>query len=119
MADLVSSARSYATEAHHRIDHRRKYNDQPYHVHLSAVAKLVASVTDDEEMIAPAVVISAASVFAIKEKLLSSPGDWGLGGEEDEQSVRSVSCRRRVGIALAMLALVQPVAKDPAGHQAE
>jgi hypothetical protein len=54
MADLVSRARSYATEAHQRIDHRRKYNDEPYHVHLSAVAKLVASVTDDEEMVAAA-----------------------------------------------------------------
>ena len=54
MSDLVNRARSYATEAHQRIDHRRKYNDEPYHVHLSAVAKLVASVTDDEEMIAAA-----------------------------------------------------------------
>ena len=52
--DLVDRARVYATEAHQRIDHRRKYNNEPYHVHLSAVAKLVASVTDDGEMIAAA-----------------------------------------------------------------
>ena len=28
MSDLVNRARSYATEAHQRIDHRRKYNDE-------------------------------------------------------------------------------------------
>lgn len=54
MSDLVERARVYATEAHQRINHRRKYNNEPYHVHLSAVSKLVASVTDDEEMIAAA-----------------------------------------------------------------
>ena len=52
--DLVDRARFYATEAHQRINHRRKYNNEPYHVHLSAVAKLVASVTDDKEVIAAA-----------------------------------------------------------------
>ena len=54
MADLVDRARVYATEAHQRINHRRKYNDEPYHVHLSAVAKLVASVTDEQDVIAAA-----------------------------------------------------------------
>jgi len=54
MSDLVDRARVYATEAHQRINHRRKYNNEPYHVHLSAVAKLVASVTGDEEMLAAA-----------------------------------------------------------------
>ena len=54
MSDLADRARVYATEAHQRINHRRKYNNEPYHVHLSAVAKLVASATDDEEMIAAA-----------------------------------------------------------------
>jgi hypothetical protein len=54
MPDLVDRARVYATEAHQRINHRRKYNNEPYHVHLNAVAKLVSSVTDDAEMIAAA-----------------------------------------------------------------
>jgi soluble cytochrome b562 len=54
MSDLVDRARIYATEAHQRINQRRKYNSEPYHVHLHAVAKLVASVTDDSEMIAAA-----------------------------------------------------------------
>jgi len=40
--------------AHQRIGQQRKYNNQPYDVHLHAVAKLVASVTDDPEMIAAA-----------------------------------------------------------------
>jgi hypothetical protein len=54
MSDLVERARNFATKAHQRIDHRRKYSKQPYQVHLEAVAKLVASVSDDPETIAAA-----------------------------------------------------------------
>ena len=54
MSDLVRRASEYATRAHQRIDHRRKYNKQPYHVHLEAVARMVATVTDDQEVIAAA-----------------------------------------------------------------
>lgn len=52
--DLVERAREYAINAHKRIDHRRKYTQHPYSVHLGAVAKLVSSVTDDPEIIAAA-----------------------------------------------------------------
>lgn len=52
--DLVEKAKQFATTAHKRINHQRKYSSQPYTAHLSAVAKTVASVTDDEEMIAAA-----------------------------------------------------------------
>ena len=54
MVDIVGRARFFATEAHARIDHRRKYTEQPYDAHLAAVARLVASVSDDPEMIAAA-----------------------------------------------------------------
>lgn len=54
MNDLVTRARRFATSAHKRIGHQRKYSNQPYQVHLQAVAKLVASVSDDAEMIAAA-----------------------------------------------------------------
>ena len=54
MTDLVERAQAYATSAHQRIGQLRKYNKQPYHVHLEAVAKLVAEVTDDPETIAAA-----------------------------------------------------------------
>lgn len=54
MTDLVKRAKYFATQAHQRIGHRRKYTRQPYEVHLKAVAQAVASVTDDEEMIAAA-----------------------------------------------------------------
>lgn len=54
MNDLIVRARSFATEAHQRIDQRRKYTNQPYQEHLKSVAELVASVTDDAEMIAAA-----------------------------------------------------------------
>jgi hypothetical protein len=54
MSDLVERARKYATEAHQRINQRRKYNNEPYDVHLSAVARLVESVSGDAAMIAAA-----------------------------------------------------------------
>ncbi len=54
MSKLVKQAREFATVAHQRINHRRKYTKQPYEVHLKSVAHIVASVTDDEEMIAAA-----------------------------------------------------------------
>jgi hypothetical protein len=54
MEDLVRKARRYATEAHSRINHRRKYSLEPYDVHLKDVAGIVASVTDDQEMLAAA-----------------------------------------------------------------
>ena len=52
--DLVERAREYAINAHKRIDHRRKYTQHPYSVHLAEVAKHVSSVTDDPDLIAAA-----------------------------------------------------------------
>ncbi len=54
MDDLVNNARLFATELHQRIDQRRKYSNQPYDVHLKAVADMVAGISADQEMIAAA-----------------------------------------------------------------
>lgn len=56
MTDLIERARRYATEAHARIDQRRKYSNQPYDAHLRRVALLVKEVSDDddEEVVAAA-----------------------------------------------------------------
>ncbi|MFV2059962.1 MAG: HD domain-containing protein [Gammaproteobacteria bacterium] len=54
MSELIEKAKNFATKEHQRINHVRKYSKQPYQTHLDAVAKLVATVTDDEEMIAAA-----------------------------------------------------------------
>jgi hypothetical protein len=54
MNDLIARARAFSTEAHQRIDQRRKYTNQPYQEHLKAVAALVADVTDDPQLIAAA-----------------------------------------------------------------
>ena len=51
---LIERARAFAIEAHTRIDQRRKYSQQPYSEHLASVASIVASVSEDEEMIAAA-----------------------------------------------------------------
>ncbi|PWV65772.1 HD domain-containing protein [Plasticicumulans acidivorans] len=52
--DLVARARRYATEAHARIDQRRKYTGQPYEAHLKAVAKQVQDAGGDHAMVAAA-----------------------------------------------------------------
>jgi len=53
-ADLVSLARDFAVSRHAQIGHRRKYTNVPYSEHLQHVADLVASVTNDPEMLAAA-----------------------------------------------------------------
>jgi hypothetical protein len=52
--DQIKKSKHYATQAHKRIRHKRKYTNQPYDIHLKAVAELVSTVTDDPEMIAAA-----------------------------------------------------------------
>lgn len=54
MSELVTSAREFAFTAHNAIGQRRKYTGEPYTVHLERVAALVASVVDDEAMVAAA-----------------------------------------------------------------
>ena len=54
MSDVVSKAAHYAKAAHVSIDQRRKYTNEPYIVHPQAVARIVASVTDDQSTIAAA-----------------------------------------------------------------
>ena len=54
MCDVVSRAAEYARAAHAGIDQRRKYTNEPYIVHPEAVARTVASVTDDPSTIAAA-----------------------------------------------------------------
>jgi (p)ppGpp synthase/HD superfamily hydrolase len=51
---LVERARAFAIDAHRRIDQLRKYSQQPYSDHLASVASIVASVSEDQEMIAAA-----------------------------------------------------------------
>lgn len=50
--DLVTKAREFAAQAH--AGQKRKYSGQPYIVHPIAVAELVATVTEDQEVIAAA-----------------------------------------------------------------
>ena len=54
MSDLIQRAAEFARAAHESIGQRRKYTDEPYIVHPRAVAGIVASITDDEQMIAAA-----------------------------------------------------------------
>jgi (p)ppGpp synthase/HD superfamily hydrolase len=51
---LEASAQAFAEWAHGRIDHRRKYTEAPYTVHLAEVVALVRSVPHTPEMLAAA-----------------------------------------------------------------
>lgn len=51
---LEERARRFATKWHGSIDQRRKYTNEPYIHHASAVAAIVRRVTDDQEMLAAA-----------------------------------------------------------------
>jgi hypothetical protein len=120
--DLVEKAKQFATSAHKRINHLRKYNNQPYTVHLSSVANIVASVTDDEEMIAAAwlhdvVEDTPATLYDVEKEFgkniaelvenltdISKPGDGNrkLRKEIDKQHISRAS-RRAKTIKLADL----------------
>lgn len=54
MSKNLLKAKNFASDAHKRINHKRKYSDKPYVVHLKAVASLVATVTDDEDIVSAA-----------------------------------------------------------------
>ena len=54
MNSKITRARQFAKRAHEDAGQLRKYTKEPYIVHPAAVAKLVASVTDDEAMICAA-----------------------------------------------------------------
>ncbi len=54
MTDLLARARDYASYAHARINHKRKYTGQPYQVHLKSVVQILAQVTNDADMLAAA-----------------------------------------------------------------
>lgn len=52
--NLLEKAKYFTMKAHDSIGHQRKYTNEPYHVHPGRVAKLVATVTSDLEVIAAA-----------------------------------------------------------------
>jgi (p)ppGpp synthase/HD superfamily hydrolase len=54
MKNFLKLARQFAIDAHTSIDHRRKYTNEPYHIHPARVAKIVSNVTSDKDMIAAA-----------------------------------------------------------------
>lgn len=52
--NLIEKAKVFAINAHNSIFHKRKYTNEPYHVHPERVANLLATVTSDPEIIAAA-----------------------------------------------------------------
>ena len=54
MPTVIRRAAEYAKAAHESIGQRRKFTNRPYIVHPLAVAEIVATVTDDTEMICAA-----------------------------------------------------------------
>ncbi|RAW05936.1 phosphohydrolase [Halomonas elongata] len=54
MTDLITRAAIYSRAAHQAVGQRRKYTDEPYHLHPAAVATTVESVGGTTAMIAAA-----------------------------------------------------------------
>lgn len=54
MTDRIQLAAEFARMAHESIGQRRKFSNEPYIVHPMAVARIVGTVTQDEEMICAA-----------------------------------------------------------------
>jgi len=85
MSDLVNRAIRFAKETHQRIDQRRKYSNQPYSVHLEQVAKIVTSVTDDQEIFASAWLHDSAAIH------FRSSAGRGLSGDGTDGAIISSS----------------------------
>lgn len=51
---MIKKAKNFAKAAHNSINHKRKYTGEPYWAHLERVAQIVATVTDNEAVIAAA-----------------------------------------------------------------
>ena len=66
---IVNKAKEYAFEKHNAINHRRKYKDLPYTVHLEGVVNILNLVTDDE------VLLAAAWLHDVVEDTPTTDGD--------------------------------------------
>lgn len=128
---LVERARAFAIDAHTRIDQRRKYSLQPYSDHLASVARIVASVTDDEAMIAaawlhdvvedtPATLYDVESAFGKEVALLvenltdvSKPGDGNRAARKaiDRQHIALASSRAKTVKLADLIDNVQDICK--------
>lgn len=51
---IIERARQFAIKAHDSIGHKRKYTDEPYHLHPERVVQILQTVVDDEEVLAAA-----------------------------------------------------------------
>lgn len=68
---IYEKAKMFAVEAHGSIGQVRKYTGEPYHVHVQAVAELVATKTNDEEILA------AACLHDVLEDVAPSMSQYG------------------------------------------
>ena len=68
---MYEKAKQFAIEAHGSIGQVRKYTGEPYHVHVLTVAELVATKTQDEEILA------AACLHDVLEDVAPSKPEYG------------------------------------------
>jgi (p)ppGpp synthase/HD superfamily hydrolase len=52
--NILETAKLFAISAHESINHKRKYDNQPYYIHCERVVKILQEVTDDEIILASA-----------------------------------------------------------------
>lgn len=70
---IYEKAKQFAVEAHGSINQLRKYTNEPYHVHVLAVAELVSAQTSDEE------VLAAACLHDVLEDVAPFKPEYGPG----------------------------------------
>ena len=93
---LIDQAKKFAIKAHDSVNHRRKYTDEPYHVHPERVANLVASITSDVDIIA------AAWLHDVLEDVAPKNQDFG------EKTIRQIFGDRVLKLVLEVTDVSKP-----------
>jgi (p)ppGpp synthase/HD superfamily hydrolase len=70
--NIYEKAKQFAIDAHGSINQMRKYTNEPYHVHVLAVAELVSTKTDDVE------VLAAACLHDVLEDVAPFKPEYGM-----------------------------------------
>ncbi|MDR3492673.1 MAG: HD domain-containing protein [Gammaproteobacteria bacterium] len=52
--NILENAKKFAIDAHESINQKRKYTDEPYHIHCERVVEILSKVITDEEILAAA-----------------------------------------------------------------
>jgi (p)ppGpp synthase/HD superfamily hydrolase len=104
--DLIKLAKQFTIDAHASVDHRRKYTNEPYHVHPERVAIIVSGVTSDKE------VIAAAWLHDVLEDVAPKNANF------DQKTILAVFGERVLQLVLAVTDISKPEDGNRAARKA-